>query len=151
MRRRIVFLALAAVLLHGCAAMRREGPSKKERELTVTAYAYNSTRAQTDGRPRETASGHDLEPGMKVIAVSRDLEEKGLTLGTKVHIEGLPGTWTVLDRMNAESGGPSTSTWARTWTRPAGGGSARSPCAGRRRTSGGPARPHALYRACATG
>ena len=101
LRRRAALLALAALLLHGCAAVRREGPSRRERELTVTAYAYNSTRAQTDGRPRETASGHDLEPGMKVIAVSRDLEEQGLTLGTQVHIEGLAGTWTVLDRMNA--------------------------------------------------
>jgi len=105
MRRLLVLLVLAAVFLHGCAAVRRQGPSKRERELTVTAYAYNSTRAQTDGRPKETASGHDLEPGMKVIAVSRDLEEKGLTLGTKVHIEGLPGTWTVLDRMNARKKG----------------------------------------------
>ena len=101
MRRRILLLlALAAVVLHGCAMVRRQGPSKREREVTVTAYAYNSTRAQTDGRPKETASGHDLEPGMKAIAVSRDLEELGLTFGTKVHIEGLAGTYTVLDRMN---------------------------------------------------
>ena len=100
MRRYVFLLALVAVFLHGCAAVRRQGPSKKEREITVTAYAYNSTKAQTDGRPTETASGHDLEPGMKVIAVSRDLEELGLTLGTKVRIEGLAGTYTVLDRMN---------------------------------------------------
>ena len=91
---------LAALVLHGCAAMRRQGPSKKEREVTVTAFAYNSTKAQTDGRPNETASGHHLEPGMKAIAVSRDLEELGLTFGTKVHIKGLEGTYTVLDRMN---------------------------------------------------
>ena len=100
MRRRVLLLVLAAVFLHGCAAVRREGPSKREKEVTVTAYAYNSTKAQTDGRPEETASGHDLEPGMRAIAVSRDLEELGLTFGTKVHIEGLAGTWTVLDRMH---------------------------------------------------
>jgi len=98
-RRRVLLLVLAAVFLHGCAAVRRQ-PSKKEKEVTVTAYAYNSTKAQTDGRPEETASGHDLEPGMKAIAVSRDLEELGLTFGTKVRIEGLAGTWTVLDRMH---------------------------------------------------
>ena len=103
MRRRVFLLALAAVFLHGCATLRREGPSKKEREVTVTAYAYNSTKAQTDGRPRETASGHNLEPGMKAIAVSPDLEDLGLTFGTKVHIEGLEGTWTVLDRMHSRN------------------------------------------------
>ena len=32
--------------------------------------------------------------------MSRDLEELGLTFGTTVHIEGLAGTWTVLDRMH---------------------------------------------------
>ena len=78
MRRRLFQLALAVLFLHGCATVRREGPSKREKEMTVTAYAYHSTKAQTDGRPRETASGHDLEPGMKAIAVSRDLEELGL-------------------------------------------------------------------------
>ena len=98
--RRAFLLALVAVLLHGCAAVRRQGPPKSEREVTVTAYAYNSTKAQTDGRPGETASGDHLKPGMKVIAVSRDLEELGLTFGTKVRIEGLDGTWTVLDRMH---------------------------------------------------
>jgi 3D (Asp-Asp-Asp) domain-containing protein len=69
--------------------------------VTVTAYAYNSTHAQTDGKPRETASGHHLKPGMKAIAVSRDLEELGLTFGTRVRIEGLAGSWTVLDRMHS--------------------------------------------------
>lgn len=35
---------------------------------------------------------------MKVIAVSPDLLESGLDRGTEVQIEGLRGTWTVLDR-----------------------------------------------------
>jgi len=41
-----------------------------------------------------------LEPGDKAIAVSRDLIRQGLTHGTKIRIEGLPGTYTVQDKMN---------------------------------------------------
>ena len=36
---------------------------------------------------------------MKTIAVSKDLLDAGLVRGTKVKIEGLPGEYTVLDRM----------------------------------------------------
>jgi 3D (Asp-Asp-Asp) domain-containing protein len=72
-----------------------------EQSLTVKATAYNSTRAQTDGRPHEAAWGHTVKPGMKVIAVSRDLIKKGLEPGTKVRIEGLRGSYTVIDKMAA--------------------------------------------------
>ena len=71
----------------------------RERELVVTATAYNSTRAQTDSTPSITAHGVRLKPGMRVIAVSRDLEAEGLRAGTRVRIEGLPGEWEVADRM----------------------------------------------------
>lgn len=76
-------------------------PEPRWREITVTASAYNSTPAQTDGDPTMTAHGVRLSSGMKVIAVSRDLEALGLRAGTRVEIEGLPGTWTVGDRMPA--------------------------------------------------
>lgn len=69
-----------------------------ERQLTVTATAFNSTRAQTDGHPLETACGDRLQAGHKIIAVSRDLEEQGLVCGTEVEISGLEGTWVVGDR-----------------------------------------------------
>ena len=36
---------------------------------------------------------------MRVIAVSPDLLALGLERGTRVRVDGLPGTWTVLDRM----------------------------------------------------
>jgi 3D (Asp-Asp-Asp) domain-containing protein len=36
---------------------------------------------------------------MKAIAVSRDLLELGLTRGAEVEIEGMPGTYRVLDKM----------------------------------------------------
>ena len=70
----------------------------EERELSVVATAYNSTRAQTDSRPNRGAWGDKIAPGMKIIAVSPDLVRKGLKRGTKVRIEGVEGEWTVLDR-----------------------------------------------------
>jgi 3D (Asp-Asp-Asp) domain-containing protein len=67
--------------------------------VVVTATAYNSLHGQTNGTPNVAAWGDELEPGMKAIAISKDLLEAGLTRGTKVKIEGLPGEYVVLDRM----------------------------------------------------
>jgi len=66
----------------------------------VTASAYNSTRAQTDGEPRIAAWGDKLVPGMKTIAVSRDLIRLGLVRDTQVKIDGLDGTYLVKDKMH---------------------------------------------------
>lgn len=83
-----------------CAtAVRSPSPEARPNELVVTATAYNSTVGQTDSDPFMTAHGVRLEPGMQVIAVSRDLEAMGLSPGTRVQIEGLPGEWAVADRM----------------------------------------------------
>ncbi|AOS97014.1 hypothetical protein AUP74_01579 [Microbulbifer aggregans] len=71
-----------------------------EKTMTVHATAYNSVPGQTDDDPWVAAWNNRLRPGDKVIAVSRDLEKHGLTNGAKVKIEGLPGTYTVRDRMN---------------------------------------------------
>jgi 3D (Asp-Asp-Asp) domain-containing protein len=68
------------------------------RSLVVLATAYNSTQAQTDHRPNKGAWGDQIEPGMKVIAVSRDLIKLGLKRGTKVTIDEIEGEWIVLDR-----------------------------------------------------
>ena len=69
--------------------------------LEVTATAYNSVNSQTkEGDPTLTAWGDTLKPGMKAIAVSRDLIDDGLTHGTEVQIDGLPGTYIVRDKMN---------------------------------------------------
>src|SRR5687767_4276044 len=68
-----------------------------EQRLTVTATAFNSTRAQTDGNPTETACGNDLRPGSRIIAISRDLKDQGLDCGSEVEISGLEGTWVVGD------------------------------------------------------
>jgi len=98
--RRLIPVLLLLAFLAACHPSRRPARTAPTRSLVVTAFAYNSTPAQTDGRPDETASGHRLRPGMKVLAVSRDLEELGLTMGTVVRIEGLDGEWTVRDRMH---------------------------------------------------
>ncbi len=69
--------------------------------MQVTATAYNSIGSQTHpDHENITAWGDTLEPGMKCIAVSRDLIPEGLGYDTKVKIDGLPGTYRVLDKMS---------------------------------------------------
>jgi 3D (Asp-Asp-Asp) domain-containing protein len=85
-------LLLAALLVNGSNAI------AAERTLRVLATAYNSTQAQTDQRPNKGAWGDHIEPGMKIVAVSRDLLGQGLKRGTKIRIDGVDGEWTVLDR-----------------------------------------------------
>jgi len=68
----------------------------------VTATAYTLSEAETKkGNVGLAAWGDQLEPGMKAIAVSRDLLAAGLDYGTAVKIEGLEGTWYVRDKMHA--------------------------------------------------
>lgn len=69
--------------------------------LKVTASAYNSVAYQTNGNPQITAFGDSLKPGMKYIAVSRDLQALGLSYNTPVTIEGLEGIYLVKDKMHS--------------------------------------------------
>ena len=72
-----------------------------KRKLRVTATAYSSHRGQTDKTPFLAAWNNRIRPGMKIIAVSRDmLTTYGLRNGSKVKIGGLPGYYTVRDKMN---------------------------------------------------
>ena len=73
----------------------------------VTATIYHANPAQTNTDYLTTASLKKINPknpqGHRWIAVSRDLEKLGFTMGTKVRIEGagdLSGEWTIEDRMN---------------------------------------------------
>ena len=75
--------------------------------LLVTATIYHADPAQTDDTPFITASGAHINPDNPInhcwIAVSRDLEKEGFTMGKEVIIEGtksLDGVWTIRDRMN---------------------------------------------------
>lgn len=89
---------LIVFLLFGC---KEESPPKYEwKTIRVTATAYNSTRHQTEGDPFIGAFGDSLKPGMKSIAVSRDLYRLGLKKNTFVYIEGLKGIYLVKDKMH---------------------------------------------------
>lgn len=82
------------LLIAGCG-------NKNTKRMEVTATAYTSAASETHkDHPTTTAWGDELKPGMKCIAVSRDLIPLGLTHKTKVEIEGLPGKYEVLDKMN---------------------------------------------------
>ena len=94
LRINILSLCCALLFLAGCDLGETDS-------MEVTASAYNSVPSQTDkDNPALTAWGDILKPGMKCIAVSRDLIEIGLTHNTKVKIDGLPGTYLVKDKMN---------------------------------------------------
>lgn len=70
-------------------------------QLRVTATAYTSHVDQTDDTPFVGAWNNRLIPGMRAIAVSRDLLALyGIKNRMKVRIDGLPGFYTVLDKMN---------------------------------------------------
>ncbi|RLA69308.1 MAG: hypothetical protein DRG09_06065 [Epsilonproteobacteria bacterium] len=72
-----------------------------KRKLRVTATAYTSHANQTDSTPFLAAWNNRIRPGMKLIAVSRDmLTRYGMRNGTKVRISGLPGYYRVRDKMN---------------------------------------------------
>lgn len=71
------------------------------KSLEVTSTAYNSVSWQTKkGKPAIAAWGDTLVPGMKAIAVSRDLIDSGLTHNTKVIIRELNDTFLVKDKMH---------------------------------------------------
>jgi 3D (Asp-Asp-Asp) domain-containing protein len=92
------FGALAiGLLLIACAP---EAPETVERRLEVIATAYSSSPGQTQGDPSLGAWGDRLQPGVKAIAVSRDLLKMGLRRGTAVRVDGLDGEYLVLDKMN---------------------------------------------------
>lgn len=68
--------------------------------MKVSASAYNSTVEQTNSAPFIGAWGDRLQPGVKSIAVSRDLLKKGLAHNSVVKIEGFDGEYVVKDKMN---------------------------------------------------
>ncbi|TAI49814.1 hypothetical protein EW142_02980 [Flagellimonas allohymeniacidonis] len=71
------------------------------RAIEVTASAYNSVPWQTTEENSNIAAwGDTLKPGMKSIAVSRDLIRMGLTHNTMVKIGLWPDTFYVKDKMN---------------------------------------------------
>ena len=90
----VIILVILPFFLSSCDL------NKEVHVLKVIATAYNSLPGQTQGDPTITAWGIKLVPGMKAIAVSRDLIQMGLTKGINIRIDGLPGTYVVVDKMN---------------------------------------------------
>ena len=92
-------IALVMLGLLACAMPPVGAGPDGVRELEVMATAYNSVIGQTNDDPTLTAWGDRLRPGMKSIAVSRDLIELGLTHHVEVEIAGLEGRYVVRDKM----------------------------------------------------
>ncbi len=90
----ITLLASLSLMLIGC-----DNTTEVTREVSASAYTIAESETKK-GNVGLAAWGDQLEPGMKAIAVSRDLIKAGLTHETEVRIEGLPGTYLVLDKMN---------------------------------------------------
>ena len=97
---RALALCLVVGTLSACSWFRGPPPAPPAHELWVTATAYNSVRGQTDSDAAITAFGIRLRPGMRIVAVSRDLEKLGLREGVRIRIDGVEGEWEVGDRMH---------------------------------------------------
>ncbi len=100
--KRCYYMLFALVLLVGC-----KGEEKQQLDLhdwqpiNVTVTAYNSLPRQTTALNANIAAwGDTLKPGMKTIAVSRDLMRKGLKYNTMVRIDTFPDTFLVKDKMH---------------------------------------------------
>ncbi|QQZ28781.1 3D domain-containing protein [Thiothrix subterranea] len=101
--KRLLTVVLLTISMVGIASAGQKRPNS----LNVTATAYNSVSKQTDSTPDIAAWGDRLTPGMKAIAISRDLLKKhGLSYGDKVKIkspdgEYLDGEYVVMDKMHS--------------------------------------------------
>ena len=96
---RINLLVARALLLGICFLCISSGSVwAEEIKISVTAY----TLKECYHNKGTTASGEFVKPGM--IAVSRDLERKGLKLGTKIKISDR-GTFIVKDRTSRRNRG----------------------------------------------
>lgn len=93
---------VVGVVCFACASATTAAEKKGAKSLRVMATAYNSHPSQTDSTPTIAAWGDRLKPGVKAIAVSRDLLQKyGLKRRDKVRISGLEGEYVILDKMHS--------------------------------------------------
>ena len=99
---RIVLLCAILGLYHGPgqSQVQQQNPYSDWKSIEVTASAYNSLVGQGVGNPSITAWGDTLNPGMKSVAISRDLLQLGMDYGTPVKIKGLDGVFIVNDKMH---------------------------------------------------
>ena len=103
-RRLTLWLVLTAVLFSMASCKEKvvdDGYIWKK--LRVTATAYNSFPSQTSKiHPGITAWGDSIKPGMKIIAVSKDLIPLGLDYNTQVKIKGDTSIYLVKDKMHSK-------------------------------------------------
>jgi len=90
---------LLAMLIASSGIMACSPSDERSMEVTATAYTMRASETK-EGNIGLAAWGDQLEPGMKAIAVSRDLIDEGLGHEAEVRIEGLDGTYVVRDKMN---------------------------------------------------
>jgi 3D (Asp-Asp-Asp) domain-containing protein len=98
MKSNIYWVFLIPILFFNCR--KKVEATCNTKIFQVMASAYNSLADQTSTNPNITAFGDSLKPGMRYIAVSRDLLDSGLVHNTKVKLEGFDGLFTVKDKMN---------------------------------------------------
>jgi len=102
MKANILFL-LIILFLVACGPKSDQGsePVVIYDTMQVTSTAYNSTEAQTKkGNIGLAAWGDTLKPGMRALAISRDLIDSGLVHNTEVYIDGFDEPFFVKDKMN---------------------------------------------------
>ncbi|GAB3327373.1 hypothetical protein GCM10027429_01110 [Marivirga atlantica] len=102
MKTNILFL-LIVILLVACGPKSDQAPEPVVvyDTMQVTSTAYNSTEAQTKkGNIGLAAWGDTLKPGMRALAISRDLIDSGLVHNTEVYIDGFDEPFFVKDKMN---------------------------------------------------
>ena|GEM_PF-160664 len=98
------YFILSAILIFLLACQNKiEDDPYIWKKLKVTATAYNSFPSQTSAiHPGITAWGDSIKPGMKIIAVSRDLIPLGLDYNTPVKIQGDTSIYLVKDKMHSK-------------------------------------------------
>ncbi|WP_458626519.1 3D domain-containing protein [Winogradskyella sp. PC D3.3] len=99
MKTRLYLIMIIVISVYNCNTKPTVSTCPKK-TLKVTATAYNSLAYQTNANPNITAFGDSLKPGLRYIAVSRDLLDSGLVHNTKVKIQGFDSLFIVKDKMN---------------------------------------------------
>jgi 3D (Asp-Asp-Asp) domain-containing protein len=98
LKKRLFYLSVILATVISCG---EEEDKWVWKSMEVTATAYNALASQTNALVNIAAWGDTLQPGMKCIAVSRDLLQKGLRYNTPVKIEGFEGVYLVKDKMHS--------------------------------------------------
>jgi 3D (Asp-Asp-Asp) domain-containing protein len=84
-------------VLHRFVADNSQRLKSYERKKVLTVTAYSPRAQECDADPHITATNRRVRPG--IIAVSRDLFDKGWVFGRKVYIKGM-GVYTIDDLMH---------------------------------------------------